>query len=257
MIYVGIPVHNERHTVGVLMWSIRKVLLEEDRDFRIVVVDDASTDATPEVLEPYRRVLPLELIRHEERRGYAASLERIIREVLRHSGYHKRDGLLTLEGDFTNPPEAVPEMLRHFQSGADLVLGAPRERRDVPRWVELGRRGASFLSRSLPLPEEVEDPLCGFRYYRLFLFDRALEEMESPDEPLLRHEGWAGNAELLAKVWPHVRQVEQVEFSVDYTRRYRDSRFRLVSQLWNLYRAGRDDRLRRLAPELAAEGKAS
>ena len=40
VIYVTLPVHNEEHTIGVLMWKIRKVFAELGRDFRILVVDD-------------------------------------------------------------------------------------------------------------------------------------------------------------------------------------------------------------------------
>jgi glycosyltransferase involved in cell wall biosynthesis len=243
LIYVGIPVHNERHTAGVLLWRIRKVMLEEGMDFRLLVVDDASTDGTDEVLEPYGRVLPLKVIRHETRQGYAASLERVVREVLGHSGYHKRDALLTLQADFTDAPEAIPAMLRSFQSGADLVAGRLDEPRALPRAVRLGRTGARWLSGSLPVPAEIDDPLSGFRLYRLFVLQRALEEL-GPDDRLLRHDGWAANAELLALAWPHVRQAEQVDFSPDYRRRYRESRFNLLSQLWDVFRAGRDDRLR-------------
>ncbi len=39
------------------------------------MLDDGSNDATGEVLEPYARVLPLTVLRHENRRGYAASVE--------------------------------------------------------------------------------------------------------------------------------------------------------------------------------------
>lgn len=257
MIYIGIPAHDERHTIGVLMWSVRKVLLEEEQDFHLMVVDDGSTDGTSDVLEPYRDVLPLTIVRHEARRGYAASVERLVREVLDRSDYHKRDGLITLEADFTHAPGTVPEMLRRFQSGADLVVGAPRERRAVPRRIRVGRWGASFLTDGLPTPPEVEDPLCGFRLYRLFLLQRALEDLPSPEAPLLHHGGWAANAELLIRVWPHVRQWDQVDVTVDYSRRYRGSRFRLLPELWELYRASRDERLEAEAPRPAAHDRAS
>jgi len=43
------------------------------RDFELIVVDDGSTDETPQVLADYRRRLPFELIR-QENRGLPAAL---------------------------------------------------------------------------------------------------------------------------------------------------------------------------------------
>jgi glycosyltransferase involved in cell wall biosynthesis len=255
VIYIGVPVHDERHTIGPLLWRIRKLLVEEGGDFHLVVVDDASTDGTDEVLEPYQRILPLTVIRNERRLGYAASIERIVREALRRSEYHRRDALLTLQGDFTDAPEMIPPMLRQFQSGADLVLGVAGTEDRPPAPVRLGRLAASFLTRGLPAAAEVEDLVSGFRVYRLFVLERALSTDGSGDERLLGHEGWAANAELLARVLPHARRVEEVECPQIYTRRYRGSRFRPLAQLWGLLRVGRDRRLRRSrSGALRAEG---
>ncbi|MDP2481419.1 MAG: glycosyltransferase family 2 protein [Candidatus Palauibacterales bacterium] len=247
MIYIGLPVHDERHTIGPLLWRIRKVLVEQGGDFHLVVVDDASGDGTDQALEPYRRILPLTLIHHDTRRGYAASLERIVREALERSAYHRRDALLTLQADFTDAPEAIPEMIRHFRSGADLVLGVPRPDQRPPASVRLGRAGASLLSRSIPATRGVEDPLGGFRLYRLFMLERPLREASDADGRLLHHQGWAANAEMLARVLPRARRVEEVEFPLTYTRRYRESRFRALPELWGLLRVGMDRGLRRAA----------
>ena len=84
----------------------------------------------------------------------------------------------------------------------------------------------------------MEDPLTGFRLYRLIVLKRALDGLDR-DTPLLRHDGWAANVELLSAIAPYVRRSEQVDVSVDYSRRYRTSRFRPLPELWSVFRASR------------------
>ena len=69
MIYVCIPSYDEAPTVGLLLWKIRQVFAAFPREYHLLVLDDGSTDATTEVLEPYARVLPLTLVRHATLHG--------------------------------------------------------------------------------------------------------------------------------------------------------------------------------------------
>ena len=238
MIYVALPAHDERHTAGVLVWRLREIFAELGRDFRLLVLDDGSTDGTGDVLEPYDRVAPLTILRHETRRGYAASLERLIREAVRASDYPKRDGLLVMQSDFTDDPAAVSDFIRRFQGGADLVAGARTDLSAAPRGVRAARFGARVVARPRGVPEGLSDPWYGFRLYRLVVLKRALAEL-SEGEPLMREDGWAANLELLLRVAPHLRQWDELEVPVDLTRRYRESRFEPWSELRSLFRAGR------------------
>src|SRR5436190_1182897 len=166
MIYFCIPAHNEERTVGVVLWKLRQVMGELQRDYQIIVVDDASTDSTPAVLNPYIRVLPLTVIRNPERRGYADSLEIALREALRRSPYPKRDAVVTLQADFTEDPDALAAMMKRFEAGADLVGSTAEMEASAPRALRWGRR---FLRWSLRKHEwsAVGDPVSGFRVYRV------------------------------------------------------------------------------------------
>ena len=241
MIWVTLPIYNEEHTAGVLLWRIRQLFTELNRDFRILALDDASDDETYEVLEPYARVMPLTLLRNESRQGPGRCTERLIREAVKRSRYPKRDGLLLMQADFTDGPEAIPELLRHFQGGADLVVARPSGAELAPRSVRAARAGAGFLVRGVAVPDGVEDPLAGYRLYRLFVLKRALDCL-GPDETLIRHDGWAANLELLSAVSPYLRRAEQVEVPIDYSRRYRGSRFRPIPELWSVFQASREAR---------------
>jgi len=243
MIYIGLPVHNERHTIGPLLWRIRELLSGERREFHLIVCDDASEDGTREALSKYTRILPMTLLDNESCLGYAASLERLVREAAARSGYPKRDALVTMQSDFSDPPECVPELLRRFEGGADLVSVAaaagPSTSRRLVRW------GAGVFARSVRAPDPGHDPYASMRLYRLFTLVRALEDV-GENSPLMTQRGWAANAELLLRVWPYTRRGETVEPPpAREERRYRESRFRAWPQLRALIRAERDPAVRR------------
>lgn len=241
MIYIGIPVYNERHTIGPLLWRIRELLYGERREFRVLVCDDASDDGTDDALSRYPRVLPLTILRHEARQGYSATLQHLVQSALERSSYPRRDALVTLQADFTDAPERVPAMIRRFEGGADLVTVARDP--DEPKPRRLARLGSRILARGLHAPASISDPYASLRLYRLFALARAVEESGSTGR-VLSHEGWAANAELLLKVWPHLRRFEELEAEPNPARRYRETRFRAGEALRASMRAGRDTRLR-------------
>ena len=81
MIYVCVPVHNEASTVGLVLWKVRQVFTAFEREYQIIACDDDSTDGTADVLTSYARVLPLTVIRHRARQGYAHSLEELVQRM--------------------------------------------------------------------------------------------------------------------------------------------------------------------------------
>lgn len=238
MIYFGIPAYNEAATVGVLLWKVRRVMEDFPRDYEILVLDDGSTDDTLNVLSPYARVLPLTVIRHEQRQGYGPSLERLIREVVGRATHPRRDVLITLQADFTEAPEDTPALIKRIEGGADIVEGAVvSEGTNVPRSLRLTRRGIPFILKRAQLPEGVRDPVSGFRAYRVSVLKRALAGRNGT--PLLRTDGWAANVELIAAASPHSRRTEGLDIERRYDLRQRASRFRpwtTVVDLWSIAR---------------------
>src|SRR5467141_3260085 len=207
MIYVCVPVHNEAKTAGLVLWKVRQVFTAFRREYQLLVCDDGSTDGTAAVLAGYARVLPMTLVTHSERAGYARSLEELLRLALRRTDRPKRDCAILLHGDFVHAPEAMEDMVKKLESGADLVVAEQaREVGPLPWSLRLARR---LTPRLLPVAG-VRDTVSGYLALRLTVLRQATRGEAPPGRALLSTEGWCANAELLARLAPHARRVETV-----------------------------------------------
>jgi glycosyltransferase involved in cell wall biosynthesis len=237
VIYVCIPAHNEAATVGVLLWKLRRVLGEFGRDYKLLVLDDASTDDTADVLARYRRSLPLTVIRSEERLGYGRSVERLLREAVELAPYPKRDCAVVLQGDFTERPEDVVGLVKAIEGGADIVAGtlAPESGSSVPRPIRLARRFARLALGRTWRDAPVSDPVSGLRAYRVIVLKKAFRDLPM-DGPLSRSDGWAANVELLRLLAPHARRIAEAPLELRYDLQVRPSRFQAWRTLVSLTR---------------------
>jgi glycosyltransferase involved in cell wall biosynthesis len=221
MIYVCIPSYNEAPTIGLLLWKIRQVFAGFQREYQLLVLDDGSTDATREVLERYTRVLPLSVIRHEERRGYARSIERLLREAVERTDRPKRDCAILMHADFAHGPHFIPDLVRRIESGADIVVAQAQLQGEPSRLRRWARRLAPVLLRGAVTVPGVSDLVSGFAVFRLVTLRNAFR---SAPEPLLSTEGWAANAELYARTTRHARRTETIAAVERGDLRQRESR---------------------------------
>ena len=237
MLYICIPAYNEAPTVGLLLWRLRTVLQEFAREYEILVFNDGSTDATAETLESYTEVLPLTVLGGTTHRGYAHALGELVRAVSRRTRYPRRDALITMQADFTDRPEDLPELIKRFEGGADVVVA---ERAVTPSWpgpARMLRRLAPWITRPFVNLPNVKDPFGTLRAYRISVIRDLLKDVG--DRPLMGSDGWSANVELLVSVSRFARRVESVEFSPRYELRPRASRIRPWRSALALYRSAR------------------
>ncbi len=232
MIYVCVPVHNEARTAGLVLWKVRQVFTAFQREYHLLVCDDGSTDGTADVLASYARVLPMSVITHRERRGYARSLEELLRLALQRTDRPKRDCAITLHADFIHSPEAMEEMVKRLESGADLVVAELLEQRGK---ASRGLRWARHWAPRLLSVPGLRDTVSGFLALRLVVLRQAGRGETAG--PLLTTDGWCANAELLARLLPHARRVETVPAPARYDLHLRPSRVKPWRQLVEVWRA--------------------
>jgi glycosyltransferase involved in cell wall biosynthesis len=252
LLYICIPAYDEAPTVGLLLWRIRKVFQEYPREYEILVFNDGSTDATAETLQAYTDVLPLTIIGSDEHVGYARALDSLIREVSRRTRYPRRDGMIVMQADFTDQPEHLPELIKRFEGGADLVVAerpATAENATPPRPVRWLRRMAPWVLRPLMKVPGVSDPFGTFRLYRITLLRDLIRH--AGDEPIVQGTVWAANADLLVRTAPLARRIETVALEPRYDLRPRESRIHPWTDAVDLYRFGRTKRHRAPTPSRA------
>ncbi len=155
-VLTAIPVYNEQAHLEPVLTEVLRIAGD------VLVVDDGSTDRTPELLRSFPTV---QVIRHPMNRGYGAGLRSAFRRTLE-AGY---DGLVTLDCDGQHEPALIPEIAAYLTE-ADIVSGSrylqvfdpnqrpPEERRRIN--VEVTR----WLNECLGL--NLTDAFCGFKAYR-------------------------------------------------------------------------------------------
>lgn len=243
MLYICIPSYNEGPTIGVLLWRIRKVFQAYSREYEIIVYDDGSTDETRERLAPYAEIAPLTIIRSDKRQGYARAIDRLCREVSRKTRYPRRDGMILMQGDFTDQPEQIPELVKRFEGGADIVV-TERGKVKAPVQVKQLRRLAHWSLGFLLKVEGVTDPFSSFRLYRISILRELIKSFG--EKPLVTTDGWAANAELLMNTAPLARRIESVTLAPRYDIRARETRIRPFADAMDIYRFGWRVRGRRI-----------
>ncbi len=113
---VAIPLLNEEKVLPELLHRIRGVLdTLAGGPHEIVIVDDGSTDRTPEILrkeaEEDPRLVGVSLSRNF---GHQAAVTAAL-------DYVSGDVTVVMDGDLQDPPEAIPLLLEKFQLGYDVV----------------------------------------------------------------------------------------------------------------------------------------
>lgn len=224
-VVVALPAYNEGACLETLLDRLRDALAGQP--YRIVVVDDGSRDATPEILARRSRDLPLAVITHPVNAGLAETLRDALQWVVAH--HADDDVVVTMDADDTHDPVYIAPMLARLREGADVVIASrfrPGSRVvGVPAHRRLFSWGAFVLLRLLlPIPG-VRDYACGYRAFRVRVLRAALSRY-GPDLFALRDWGFICTAELLWKVHMTGARCAEVPFVLCYDQKQSVSRMR-------------------------------
>jgi glycosyltransferase involved in cell wall biosynthesis len=138
-ISVVMPVYNERTTIREIIRRVKAV----DREKEIIVVDDASTDGTREILREYETDPEVRTLFQLENCGKGAALRRGFEQA-------SKDVVIVQDADLEYDPADYRVLLRPIEAGlADVVYGSRflhGEHRVLYFRHALGNRMLTFIS---------------------------------------------------------------------------------------------------------------
>ena len=158
---VVIPMKNEEGNIHLLLDGLAAAC--EAGRYEVVMVDDGSTDDTPNVIRAAIADHPwLKLVRHPISGGQSSAV---------HSGVKAASGAIicTMDGDGQNPPAEVPNLVAPFLApDCPATLGLVAGQR-VKRQDTLSKKLASKFANGLRgyiLKDNTRDTGCGLKAFR-------------------------------------------------------------------------------------------
>ena len=153
------PAFNDAGSIAWVAHRAREALENTGRDFEILILDDGSVDRTAKVLQSLSREIPeLRTLRHEENRGYGATLRDLFAAA-------RFPLVVYTDGDGQFDPFELTRLLDAASPDVQLVNGFRRERADGPLRRLLGPRFHRVIAETFGLPA-LRDWDCDFRLFR-------------------------------------------------------------------------------------------
>ncbi len=120
LLSVVAPVYDEEELIE--QFVARAIAAVADHPFELVLVDDGSSDRTPEILDRIADADPRVRVVHLSRNfGHQAALT----AGLEHA---RGDVVAMIDADLQDPPELISEMIDRWGAGADVVYAVRRAR---------------------------------------------------------------------------------------------------------------------------------
>lgn len=122
MIIFIIPAYNEEKNILSLIKLTANKMQELNLPYRLIVVNDGSSDGTRSLLENYQKLYPITILDHDTNKNVGQVFRTGFQYVL--SQIKTGDIVITKEADNTSDLGILNEMLHKIDKGYDVVLAS-------------------------------------------------------------------------------------------------------------------------------------
>jgi glycosyltransferase involved in cell wall biosynthesis len=161
---VFFPAYNDSGTIASLVVRAVQVAGTLTPDYEVIVINDGSSDSTPQILDELARIYPdhVRIVHHQKNRGYGGALR---------SGFETaaKDLVFYTDGDAQYDPAEMTLLWDKMTADVDWVNGYKISRSDPMHRIIIGRLYHHIVKILFGL--KVRDVDCDFRLIRRSVFD--------------------------------------------------------------------------------------
>jgi glycosyltransferase involved in cell wall biosynthesis len=161
---VFFPAYNDSGTIASMVIRAVQAASALTPDYEIIVVNDGSGDATPQLLDELARTYPnVRVVHHPRNRGYGGALQTGFRSAT-------KELIFYTDGDAQYDPAELAALWPQMTADADLVNGYKISRSDPLHRIVIGRLYHHIVRVLFGL--SVRDVDCDFRLMRRSIFEK-------------------------------------------------------------------------------------
>lgn len=235
-----IPAFNEAANLARLLENIDLKMKAIGYPYRVIIVDDGSTDDSPSIFKDFSRRLPLRIIRHQTNRGVGASFRTGFREAMTIAS--TEDILITKEADNTSDINILEEIIRKAEGGYDLVLASCYAPEGEIIGTSFYRR---FLSGMANLLLRFSFPVEGVHtyssFYRGYKARLIFQAFSRYGEQLIEENSFACMVELLIKLSRFHPAITEVPLILYFNARKGKSKMKVLTTIFGYMRVVRKE----------------
>lgn len=122
MLVFIIPVYNESENIPILLSKIKKLMDDKSFRYKIIAINDGSTDNSLFILKEHSQHIPMEICNHTTNLGPGKAFLTGFTTALEIAS--DDDVIVTLEADNTSDLAILPELISKLNNGNDVVLAS-------------------------------------------------------------------------------------------------------------------------------------
>ncbi|MBL7073632.1 glycosyltransferase family 2 protein [candidate division KSB1 bacterium] len=215
MIYILLPAYNEEEGLEKLLVRIDRLAKTFFSEYKLIIVNDGSSDHTVQVIQTHLKEMPIELINFEKNKGITEVFMVGFKRVCKLG--KDNDICITLDSDNTQSPFVILDILQKLNERFDLVVASRFAKGGgmvgAPFFRKLLSLGVAYLLRKTIPIKGARDYSTFYRGYRVGLIRKAFNQY---GDNLLEGHGFSGMANMLIRLCSMTDKVTEVGLVLRY-----------------------------------------